>query len=768
MSPPAFLSSAAPNESFLLRQAKLEVPPRRGGAAVKSALLHRLSTTRKPLVLVTAPPGYGKSTLLAEWASRDRRRFAWLNADEGDNEPAVFLAYLAVAMSRAGCDCGPVFAALAAGQAEAAATSLLAETLAGVDEPVVIVVDDAQALTSEAARRIVVAVLDALPDGCELVLSGRRLSLLPHDWLASRYTMIDVGAAELQLGPEDASALLAAAGVELADGQVEELNHRVEGWPAALYLAALSLLSQRADGVRRPEFSAADRIVADYIRFEVLSDLTQDEVMLLRRTAFLEHVCGPIADALGETHDAAPKLDAIAQRTALVMPAEHECGIARGGRCFRLHNVLRELLAADLEREEPDVLERLSGEASRFYEEQHWTRGGSEVEIDRAIRYAWSARDDDRLLLLLETMEPRPCGERRLAAYRDVLKGLETQVVLGAHPTVAMLSARVHALLGEPEAADRSALITDAVMPPYAAAPACIAAIRAWLCRDGVDAMRAEAECAIRATEADEPWQATALVALGTSYLLAGNPLRAEKVFDRAAAAAATSGAADELAVALAQLALLALDGGEWGTADVLTRDALDTIREAGLADHLPSALVFAAAARVAAHAGDLLDAGRELERIRPFLPRLTWALPWLSAQVRLELARVHLAFGELNEAAVLTAEVTDLLRRGFDLGTITAACAALDEQLRVAREPIEGWASTLTSAERRLLPLLATHLTFREIATDLGISRNTVKTQAISVYRKLQVTSRTEAVQAAVELGFIDGARSLLPELVT
>jgi LuxR family maltose regulon positive regulatory protein len=277
----------------------------------------------------------------------------------------------------------------------------------------------------------------------------------------------------------------------------------------------------------------------------------------------------------------------------------------------------------------------------------------------------------------------------------------------------------------------------------------------AWLCPHGLDRMRTDAERAVRATVRCDPWHSTALVALGVAELLAGNLLRADRVFQRAAASAEASGAPDMLATALTERALASLEVGDWAAAEGLVRDALDIVRTADLADCATSLLTFVAKAHVAARAGDVLSAERELQRARPYLDR-SKALPWLSGQVRLELGRVDVMLGDYVKAAARVAEVQDVLRRGPELGTLTLACAAVDEDVRAAREPIDGWPASLTAAERRLLPLLATHRTFREIAGDLGISRNTVKTQAISVYRKLQVTSRTEAVHAAVELGLL------------
>src|SRR5256886_1444154 len=203
MSAAAYLTAPEPMQSFLLREAKLDAPRPPRATVIKRALLHRLCTARKRALLVTAPAGYGKTTLLAEWERRDRRQFAWVNADMSDDDSGELVMYLAAAASRAGADCKRVFPAIAQGGSGASAATLLARSLATLNEPIVIVIDDAHTLTSDASRKLVVTVLDALGDGSQLVLSGRQRTLFAGQWLTSRCDAAEVRIADLPFGLEE-------------------------------------------------------------------------------------------------------------------------------------------------------------------------------------------------------------------------------------------------------------------------------------------------------------------------------------------------------------------------------------------------------------------------------------------------------------------------------------------------------------------------------------------------------------------------------------
>jgi LuxR family maltose regulon positive regulatory protein len=211
--------------------------------------------------------------------------------------------------------------------------------------------------------------------------------------------------------------------------------------------------------------------------------------------------------------------------------------------------------------------------------------------------------------------------------------------------------------------------------------------------------------------------------------------------------------------VAQAQLALLAAKQGAWGEAGRRARAAQTLVDEAGLGDYSSSALAHVATARVAVHEVRHDEARAALARTQRLRPLLDHSLPWLTIQVGLELTRAHLALTEVAAARTILGETERVLELRPDMGSLVEDARELHDRLAATSEPAGAWAMSLTGAELRLLPYLATHLTVPEIATRLFISRNTVKTEAVSIYRKLSASSRSEAIERAVEVGLLESS---------
>jgi LuxR family maltose regulon positive regulatory protein len=197
---------------------------------------------------------------------------------------------------------------------------------------------------------------------------------------------------------------------------------------------------------------------------------------------------------------------------------------------------------------------------------------------------------------------------------------------------------------------------------------------------------------------------------------------------------------------------------GDWGRAGVPADQAGAVLRRAGIEESYATPLVCAVQARVAMHRGDVPAARQELVRAQRLRHLLTYALPYFAVQARIELIRVYIALADLAGARTLMREVDELLRRRPGLGNLAGEARAL--RARLAEEHGSGalGASALTGAELRLLPLLSTHLSFPEIAGELFLSRNTIKSQAISIYHKLGVSSRSQAIVRSRELGLLEG----------
>jgi LuxR family maltose regulon positive regulatory protein len=211
--------------------------------------------------------------------------------------------------------------------------------------------------------------------------------------------------------------------------------------------------------------------------------------------------------------------------------------------------------------------------------------------------------------------------------------------------------------------------------------------------------------------------------------------------------------------VAQAELALLAAKQGAWGEAGTRARAAQALVDETGLGDYSSSALAHVATARVALHEMRRDEARAALARVHRLRPLLGHGLPWLTIQVGLELTRAHLALAEVAAARTILSETERVLELRPDMGSLVEDARELHDKLAATSEPAGAWAMSLTGAELRLLPYLATHLTIPEIATRLFISRNTVKTEAVSIYRKLSASSRSEAIARAVEVGLLESS---------
>jgi LuxR family maltose regulon positive regulatory protein len=213
-------------------------------------------------------------------------------------------------------------------------------------------------------------------------------------------------------------------------------------------------------------------------------------------------------------------------------------------------------------------------------------------------------------------------------------------------------------------------------------------------------------------------------------------------------------GAPESVVSGLCERSLLAMDRGDWGQAETLAEQASAAARRTRYED----ALLSAVQARAALHRGDVSTVRQELVDAQRLRPLLTYAMPHFAVQARNELARVHLALADPAAARTLLREIDEVLRRRPGLGTLVGETQSLRAQLASQRGSSAPGASALTAAELRLLPLLSTHLTFPEIGDEMFLSRHTIKAQANSIYRKLDASSRSQAVTRARQLGLLEG----------
>jgi LuxR family maltose regulon positive regulatory protein len=743
-----------------LDAARLLEPVARPESVSKTALVNRLRVAGTcPVVTLLAPGGYGKTTLLVQWASRDERPFAWVSVQEGD-DAILLLRHVAAALSRIQAIDASVPRALGArGQSPRSALQRVAAALFTSECPLVLVLDDVQLLRSQECVDAVAALVEHVPDGSTLVLAGRTVGELPVARLRAAGRLLELGVEELALNRREAQLLLRNAGVEAKESHASEIIDRTEGWAAGLYLAAVSFQDAGAR-FDAEVFAGDDRFVADYFRSEYLAHMRPTEVRFLTRTSTLDRMSGPLCDSVLDGKGSARKLETLEKSNLFVVPLDRHRG------WYRYHRLFRDLLQAELEHREPDLVPALNRRAASWYE-----ANGSPEE---AISYASAAGDTDTVARLVGTHALPAYHSGRIVTVESWLDHFpDDDRGLSRYPAVAVLGAWVHALRGRPAAAERWLRAAEAGKSKRALPDGStsvrpwLALIRAAMCRSGAEQMVADAEVAVRELPVESQWRPIALLVRGVALLLLGDDAGADRYMAEAVDAAESVGAMDSQVVALTERSLLAELRGDLADAKAFGLEARALIDACGLDDYPTIAIELAASARAELRAGSWDTARADLEQANRLRPELTHALPWYSVQTLLELARAHMTFLDLSETRSLLSEVDEILRRRPDLGVLSAQADELRAESDAAVEARDGRASTLTPAELRLLPLLATHLSFREIGEHLYVSRNTVKTQAISVYRKLGVSSRSEALERAADLGLVEPPTVSLSEFI-
>jgi LuxR family maltose regulon positive regulatory protein len=725
--------------------AKLIAPQIREGTVSRPDLVHRLRpTARSRVALIVAPGGYGKTTILAELAEVVAGRpFVWITVDRTDNDPLTLARSITNGVERSGATpLGALTARARPGDSHAVLVARLVKALKTAG-PLAIAIDDLQLVTSLRSLKVVEAVANNLPPQSQLLLASRTRPRLGLTALRAQGRLIELGTEDLRLSAQEGRRLLRTVGVDSSEADAGDLTDRAEGWPAGIFLAALA---HAGDGQALASFDGSDRFVSDWFDAEYLDELDADDRDFLTEASVLERLSGPVCDAVLRTSGSAARLERIARANLFL------AGLGSGKpRVYRLHPMLRDALGAELRRRDPARIELIAARAADWSE-----RHG---DVERAVEYAWTAGDRERFAALVEQATlPLPQVEH-LETIERWLARLDADL-LERHPALAICGAFVHTIRGRPEEAEAWAATADrapveTVMPDGTPSPEPWRdVLRAAMCRGGKDEMRQDAAQALSGLSDGSPWRPSALLLLGVGQLLAGEPVAADEILAEAHMAAVTAGCADTAAVALAERALLAAADERWEAAGELAAAARDVLQDAHLEDYPSSPIAFVASARSAVQDSDWVRARNDLAHARDHLPDR--AQEWFSVQVELESARAHLALSERADAAQALVRAETILGRGPDLGVLQTQAAELRDQLdRTAR--VGGAAEQLTPAERRLLPLLTTHLTFREIGEVLHVSRNTVKTQAICTYRKLGVTSRSEAISRAIELGLVE-----------
>jgi LuxR family maltose regulon positive regulatory protein len=743
--------------SFDLVDAKLRVPKIRLGTVPKTDVITELRACRHPVVTVVAPAGYGKTTLLSQWAEADARPFAWVALDEQDSDAVVFLRSFAAAVNQVESLAPEVFDGLAGPGSTIWGTHVrnVGNVLVTLEHPLVVVLDDLHAVDNPLCFDVLTNLFAYLPAGSQIAMASREDPPLPLARWRAQGIVRELGVNDLRLDEQQAGLLFRGAGVETGNVDMADLTERTEGWPSGLYLAALSLRNGSPGTTPAQAFADDDRFISDFLRLEVLSRLPEVEARFLKHTSVLDKFSGPLCDAALDTTDSAKQLDSLKRSNYFVVPLDNR------SEWFRYHHLFRKLLRNELDRTEPDAAADIINRAAA------WCLKNNLPEA--AVTYAHAAGDTETVAGLVDRLGLSVYYDGRIDTIEEWL-GWFKDSNLVKYPAIAMIGAWIRASTGRPDEAKRWLSFAEGADLPIPLSDGSssivpwVANLRAHIMPNGLDAALADANTAVEGLSQESGWRPSALGIRGTINALLGESERA--VVDIAAAVdvGRAIGAADSVFFMLGQLSLVAARRGDWGEAGRLANEAQTVVEETGLHEYMESVSVHVAMARVAIHEGRQVDARRALGRAHRLRPVLL-GLPWLTIQIGHELTRAHLALGEAAAAQTVYSEARKALSQNPDLGYLVEESRELGVRLEATSTSDGAWAMSLTGAELRLLPYLSTHLTFSEIASRLFISPNTVKSQAASTYRKLGATTRSQAIERAIEVGFLDS--SIYPQPV-
>ncbi len=736
--------------SFDLAESKLHAPAIRRGVVARTPLLRRLANTDSTAVVsVVAPAGYGKTTFLAQWAEDKKPQLAWVSIDDRDNDPVVLLSYIAVALDRIEAIDPRVFRALASSGASTSREGprWLLAAMAKMRRPGALVIDNLEAVTNSESLDAIAALALGLPVGWRLAIGSRAPLPLPIPRLRAQGSIVEVGVDDLAMGKAEARSLLIGAGVELPEPDLEVLVEQTEGWPAGLYLAALAINAGGAQVDVARTFTGDDRFMGDYLRTEFLDRVSEADVSFLIRSSILERLSGPLCDATVGRKGTAQLLDRLERHNLLVTPLDHR------GEWYRYHHLFRELLHTELRHREPEIIPALHGRAAEWYEVNRFP--------EAAIEHAQAAGDTDTVARLVLQICHSVMASGRTDTVRRWFEWFETNDLIQQYPGIAVTGALQFAIDGQPAATERWADAAEAtsatgVLSDGNTIEGMLGFLRANLCRGGIEAMRRDAQRAQRALGPDSAYRYNMIQVEGLSHLLEGDVDRADRFLARAADEATRVNVPPVLALVLADRGCAAIERDDWAAATTFADQALAIVRGGQFDAYWTSALVYGWTARVAAQRGDLTQGRQLLARAARLRPLLTYALPVESARALLEMARAYIALADPGGARAVLNQANDIFRQRPDLGNLPERADELLAKVETIQAEALG-ASSLTTAELRLLPMLSTHLSFPQIGERLFISRHTVKTQATSIYRKLGVSSRNEAIDRMHELGLFE-----------
>lgn len=434
----------SPQSEFpaLILATKLYIPPHRAGAVHRPRLITRLQAgLRGKLTLISAPAGFGKTTLVSEWVSQisdlrgtnsDLRNgqsadsspgneyaIAWLSLDEGDQDTTRFLTYLVAALQTVAPHIGAQALAMLQSPQPAATESILTHLLneiAGLTRPCVLVLDDYHLIDAREIDEALTFLLDHLPPQLHLLITTREDPNLPLARLRVRGKLTEIRVEDLRFAPEEVAEFLnQAMGLNLSPENIAALEARTEGWIAGLQMAALSIEGRTDSSGFIQAFTGSHHFILDYLVEEVLQQQPESVRSFLLQTAILDRLSGSLCDAVTEGKDSQKVLESLERGNLFLVPLDHE------RKWYRYHHLFAEMLRARLGTEQTAAIEVLHTRASTWYAQQ-----GQAAD---AIRHALAAADFEGAAGLIERAWPEMDHQFQTQIWQSWVMALPSEVV---------------------------------------------------------------------------------------------------------------------------------------------------------------------------------------------------------------------------------------------------------------------------------------------------------------------------------------------------
>jgi ATP/maltotriose-dependent transcriptional regulator MalT len=701
----------------------------------------------RTLTLVCAPVGYGKTTLLSQWADADAGRadFAWVTLDREDCDPARFWTYVIAAIAAAAPGAGRRSLrelSRQPGRLLADVLPLLLDELAESDRTLVLVLEDYHLAECPAITESVAFLAERRPARLQVVISARADPRLPLGRWRANGQLAEIRADALGFGAGEVADFFDRADISgLSGAELSQLTARTEGWPAVLRLAAILIRSQQDRSEFVAAFTGSTRQVADYLTADVLQTVSPATRAFLLRTSVLRQLCAPLCDAVAGTAQSGAILRDLGRANLFISP------VGVSGRWYRYHQLFSEALRLELEVTEPQLIPELHARASAWFEQ--------EGELEPATEHAIAARDTGRAAsLVMRQLQPLAGAgflatvERWLGelSWPDALQN--TELAAGRAVAAGERSRPDEAgrWLDVAAAGPRDAMTAAGVPLGYGAD-----LLRSFFLAGGVTSAHEAAQRAV--AEAPTPmWRGAALAGLGQCRYLLGD----------------TGGASEALREALTllpdDLNMLSLASGYLALADCglgnprhgeqVARRITDLVESRDFALSGTTAMCHTGLGAALTARGLLAEAEDRLSLAVGVHSTGTPSV-WLAHALVL-LADCRRAAGDTVAAQQALDAAAAALARIPDAGIVPGLAVAVRGRLLAPTRRPTAFGQELSERELVVLRLLATGLSQREIASQLYVSQNTVKTQVRTAYRKLGAGTRAQAVRAASELGII------------